>query len=88
MSTTITILKERLVKKQAQLVILEDTYNKVIAEPVKKYRFDSGDGSQQAERLSPEDIKKQINQLESEIDAICRRLSGKGLTNVTLRRCR
>lgn len=84
--TTRQILIERLEKKKAQLVIVEKTYEELLAEPNESYRFDSGEGSQATKKRKLSDLSEQIDKLEAEIDGICRRLQGKGLTQIALRR--
>ena len=84
--TTRTRLKARLEKKQELLDKLYTTYDELISDGTESYRFDSGDGSQQAKKRKLAEVKSQIDQLESEIDSLCRRLAGKGLTNIALRR--
>ena len=79
-------LKARLEKKEASLAIAESTYDSLLAEENESYRFDSGEGSQSTKKRKIEDIKSQIDQLESEIDALRRRLKGQGLTRISLRR--
>lgn len=86
MSISKTELKARLAKKKAQLEKLEATYDELIQDGTESYKFDSGEGSQQAKKRKLSEIKDQIDELEAEIDNIYRRLSKTGLTNVTLRR--
>lgn len=84
--------KERLLKRleriDTQLGIAYDTYEKLLAEDNQSYRFDSGEGSQQTRKRNPEDIKKQIESLESEAEKIRRRLKGLGLVGMSVNRKR
>lgn len=79
-------LKAKLAKKEQQLELAEATYEKLLSDPNESYRFDSGDGSQSTKKRKLDELKTQIDQLESEIDNLKRRLAGKGLTRVSLRR--
>lgn len=83
---TASEIRSKIAKKQAQLDKLELTYDELIQSGTKKYRFDSGDGSQLAEKRSLSEIKSQMDEIEAEIDNLNRRLQRKGLTNVTLQR--
>jgi len=84
--TTRTRLKARLEKKEDLLDKLYITYDELISDGTESYRFDSGDGSQQAKKRKLSEVKDQIDQLESEIESLQRRISGKGLTNIALKR--
>ncbi len=84
--TTRTRLKASLERKEQLLVKLYATYEELISDGTESYRFDSGDGSQQAKKRKLAEFKDQIDELESEIAAIERRLAGKGLTSISLKR--
>lgn len=84
--STIQRLKDRLAKKEASLLIAYETYDKLLADTNESYRFDSGEGSQSTKKRNIEELNKQINTLESEIDGIRRRLKGLGLTRISLKR--
>lgn len=79
-------LQAKLAKKEASLAIAEATYDKLLADPKESYRFDSGEGSQSSKNRKLSDVKKQIDDLEAEIEQIKRRLNHKGLTSIRLNR--
>jgi len=87
-STRRAALIIRLAKREASLVIAEATYDELLANPVESYRFDSTEGEQQTKRRKVADAKQQVDELESEIDSIRRRLNGTGVVNMNLRRSR
>lgn len=71
----------------AQLVKLYASYNSSLDNAeVESYRFDSGEGQQQAKRRSPLELQKLIDELESKRERIQRKLLGQGLVNMSLRR--
>jgi len=72
--------------KTAQLAIANATYEKLLAQDIEEYRFDSNEGSQRARRVKINDLKTQIDSLEAEIERLNRRLKSGGLVNVVLRR--
>lgn len=72
--------------KVAQLAIANTTYNKLLAQPVEEYRFDSNEGSQRARRMKINDMKTQIDSLEAEIERLERRLKVGGLVSIVTRR--
>lgn len=79
-----TELEERLQKKQ---ILLENLYAAMDNfDGVREYRFDSGEGMQQTKYYSIQDIQKNIDIIESQIDRIQKILNGTGLNNVNLRR--
>jgi hypothetical protein len=73
-------------KKQAQLAIVQATYERALAQENESYTFDSGEGRQQAKFRGLDKIADQIDRLESQIAALQRKLSGTGVVNVNLRR--
>jgi len=72
--------------KEAQLVLANETYTKLLQKDIEEYRFDSNEGSQRARRMDINKFKAQIDSLEAEIERLYRRLKAGGLVNVTLRR--
>ena len=86
--STRTILQDRLARKEASLELAYSTYDELLSESNESYRFDSGEGSQSTKKKKLEEFKKQIDSLEAEADGIRRRLSGLGLTRITLNRRR
>lgn len=81
-------LQNRLAKKEAQLEKAYIAYDKLIENNNESYRFDSGEGSQSTKKRSLSDLSAEISRLESEIDGICRKLKGYGLTTIKLNRRR
>lgn len=81
-----TRLTARLVKREASLVIVETTYDELLASGVELYRFDSTEGEQQTKRRKLQEVKDQIDSLTAEIDSIRRTLNGTGVVNMNLRR--
>jgi len=79
-------LLDRLAKREASLVIAEASYDELLANNVEMYRFDSTEGEQTTRRRKLQDIKNQVDSLQAEIDNIRRRLNGKGIVNMNLRR--
>ena len=68
------------------MAIAQATYDKLLADPNESYKFDSGDGSQQAKKRKLSDLKEQIEKLEAEICALQSRLKGNGVVSVSTRR--
>lgn len=79
-----TELEERLQKKQTLLTSLYAAMENF--DGVREYKFDSGEGMQQTKYYSIQDIQKNIDLIESQIDRIQKILNGTGLNNVNLRR--
>jgi len=72
--------------KEAQLALANETYNKLLANDIEEYRFDSNEGSQRAKRLDITKMKAQIDSLEAEIERLNRRLKAGGIVNIVMRR--
>jgi hypothetical protein len=53
---------------------------------IETYRFDSGDGSQRADRRNPATIRKEIEALKSSRARLSRELNGTSNVNMNLRR--
>jgi len=83
-STRIRI-EARIAAKETALAALDIAFIAASTE-IEEYRFDSGEGSQRAKYRNLNEIKTNIDGLESEIEALYRRLAGKGVVNITLRR--
>lgn len=81
-----TRLIARLAKREASLVIVEATYDELLANGIELYRFDSTEGEQQTKRRKLSEVKGQIDSLTAEIDSIRRTLNGTGVVNMNLRR--
>lgn len=85
-SSRIAQLKARLTKKLVQETAANLLYDELLTDSNESYRFDSGEGSQQAKARKLSEVQKQISTLESEIDRLQNKLSGKGIVNMNLRR--
>lgn len=80
-------LQARLDKKITQLALANAAYDDALGSGnVSSYRFDSGEGSQQTKFRSLEDMRKAIGVLESDINRLEQKLSGRGLTQHNMRR--
>lgn len=76
----------RIAEIEAQLTVANATYLKLLGKSTSEYRFDSGEGSQRAQRVALKDMKDQIDSLMAEKNRLQRRLETGGLVNVNLRR--
>lgn len=83
---TRTQLLDIIETKTAQLVSLNETYDRLVASHMDEYRFHSGSGTQWVLNRKLLDIQKTIDNLEAQIDWYTKKLNGKGLVNLTLRR--
>lgn len=83
-----TQLLADLARVDAQLTKLYAAYDEALENvEVESYRFDSGEGQQQAKRRKPGEIQDLIDELEAKRDRIQRKLcQGGGLVNMNLRR--
>jgi len=79
-------LEDRLAIKKASLAIAYTAHDELLATTVEELRFDSGEGSQRSKQRKLGEHQEIIKALEADIDSICRRLQGKGLTSIVLRR--
>lgn len=80
-------LEAQLAKKKAQLDVANATYESVLARKLQHYRLDTEEGDQMGKVVNLDMLKRQIELLESEIDAIERKLAGGGgIIHVNLRR--
>ena len=85
-STERSTLIARRTEYEEMLEVVKATYLSELAVPTEEYRFNSGEGSQQARRRKLNDLKEQIEWLEGEIDLINRRLKGSGIVTLNVRR--
>ena len=76
----------RIAEIEAQLAVANTTYLALLGKSTSEYRFDSGEGSQRAQRVALKDMKDQIDSLLAERDRLQRRLETGGLVSVVLRR--
>jgi hypothetical protein len=80
-------LQAQLTAKQTQLTAAYTAFEEMIAGKIQSYRFDSGEGEQQARYVNWKELAEIIEMLEAQIDWIRRRLqTGGGLRAVNLRR--
>lgn len=87
LSSTVRAEKEaELAKYEARLVKLEATLDSALDAGLQSYRFDSGEGSQQAKLMSLNDLQDAINFTQSRIDRINRELRGTAIFSAALRR--
>ena len=85
MASTAT-LTTRLTTRKAQLAIAEETYTNLLGKMNRTYQFAGGEGSQQATKIRLSEIKKEIDDLIAEIDAIENRLYGGGIVRFSTSR--
>jgi hypothetical protein len=78
-------LLDRLEKKQAQLELLYTAFDNTIGE-IEQYSTDTMEGKQTTKYRALDDLQNAIDRLEREVDSIVRRLNGRGITNLNLRR--
>lgn len=76
----------RIAKKQSQLDLANETFDKLLAKDIEEYRFDSNEGSQRARRVQLKMFRDVIDSLEASIDRETRRLRRGGIVNLILRR--
>ena len=84
-STRRAELIARLVKKRAQLVLVEEALDAAIGGP-EAYKFDTNEGSQWLKDRTLKELNDLSDTLEAQIDWITRRLNGTGIVNMNLRR--
>jgi hypothetical protein len=85
-SSRTTALLARRAKLVASLAIAETSYDTLLAQPIESFTFNSGDGSQAATRRKLDDLKKQVDLLNSQIEAIDARLNGGGIVGLSVTR--
>ena len=81
-------LKARLEKKEEQLEEANNIYSELLSDRIHSYRFNSNEGDQSTVNKKLKDVKEQIDSLESEIDRLVRRLTGRSVVNMNMRRIR
>jgi len=80
-------IQARIDAKEAQLTEANTTLEKLISEGIESYKFDSGEGSQQAKQIKIDNLMKLIQSLEAQIDWYKRKLqTGGGLRAINVRR--
>lgn len=73
-------------KKEELLEYAYDTYEELLKSDIHSYRFDSNEGRQRVESKKLNDLKDQIDSLESEINNLLRKLECGGLVSINVRR--
>lgn len=73
-------------KKEAQLLKAWATFEALLEQQQKSYKFDSKEGYQSLENIDIEKLQNVIDTLESEITALYRKLACKGILALNLRR--
>ncbi len=81
-----TALKKRLARYEASLEKNYDLEDKLLGSSRVSASMDTGDGRTSFTNRDLEDVRKNINSLESSIRSIEQRLAGSGVINVALRR--
>jgi hypothetical protein len=80
-------INAQITTKELQLAAANTAYTAALENAeVQGYVFDSGEGKQATTRRKPAEIRKEITQLENEINALYARLSGTGVCTMNLRR--
>ena len=88
LSTTVKAEKEaELAKYIARLARYETALDSALESGLESYRFDSGEGSQQAKLMSVDKLEKQIGFLQSRINRLRGELRGTGVMTTNMRRC-
>ena len=86
-SATVARINAQIATKEAQLAAANAAYTASLeSSDTESYTLDTKEGKQSTTLRSPTVIKKQINELESDLDRLYRRLNGSGLVNMNLRR--
>ena len=87
LSTTIRAEKEaELAKYIARLAKYEAALDSALESGLESYRFDSGEGSQQAKLMSTDKLEKGIGFLQSRINRLSGELRGTGVMTMNMRR--
>lgn len=84
-AATIASLQDRITTLQTRLAIADLAYDAALTE-IEEYRFDSGVGSQRVRYRKLEELQKAIDSIDARINSLQRRLTGKGISNMSLRR--
>lgn len=84
-ASTIASIQAKITTLQARLLIAEEAYDSALVE-IEEYRFDSGVGSQRVRYRKLGELQKAIDGIEARINSLTRRLSGKGISAMNLRR--
>ena len=81
------IYEADLAKILAQLETANEAYEKALANmDVEEYRFNSGEGNQMAKQADINKLGREIERLEAARDRLIRKLEGRGIVNLNMRR--
>ena len=87
LSTTVKAEKEaELAKYIARLARYETALDSALDSGLESYRFDSGEGSQQAKLMSIDKLEKNIGFIQSRINRLRGELRGTGVMATNMRR--
>ena len=78
--------RSRLAKLEAQLVLIDTTYDELATKPYDQYRFDTGEGSQHVRNKSLAELAKEQTRLQAEIDRLNNLICGSGITRISVNR--
>ena len=81
-----TSVKNQIAIIDAQLAKANTTYESLLGQEVESYRFDSGEGSQQAKRRKLDALESSIEYLNIRREKLLQRLNCSGLVNINLDR--
>ena len=84
-AATIASIQAKITTLQTRLLVAESAYDAALTE-IEEYRFDSGIGSQRLKYRQLGELQKAIDAIEARINSLTRRLSGKGISSLNLRR--
>lgn len=84
-ATTRASIQARITTLQTRLTTADEAYDAALTE-IEEYRFDSGVGSQRVRYRKLGELQKAIDSIEARINSLARRLTGKGISNMSLRR--
>lgn len=84
--STISRLQKQLATIEGQIDTANESMNKVLANDIQSFSFNSGEGSQSSTRWSVSQYESIISKLEKKAESIRQRLSGLGVTSLSVRR--
>ena len=84
-AATIASIQAKITTLQTRLLVAEAAFDAALVE-IEEYRFDSGVGSQRVRYRKLGELQKAIDAIEARINSLTRRLSGKGISAMNLRR--
>ena len=88
-SSRVAAIKAEIVELDELIAVAKIAYKAALSNSeIETYRFDSGDGSQRADRRSPKQIREEIESLQATRNRLQRKLDGTSNVNMSLRRRR